>query len=236
MIYTERPLPQKLLDNLRDKETDHNYRAMIQSIAWSLIETEHIPGVVAVLGTGTGRTSAWIGEILDIIGSKKRLLLFDAFPVAPIHPDETLVDVCVDCNYDTGIADVDNAFDALETKRAREYVPGWFKDTVKTKLPPASFVYVDVPNRSSLLSMLHELYMALADGSVCLFEGYGLGLTACVQRQTDAFLLLRPEKMENTVSGIQGGFVRQVPQWLKDEQAAAAKRVKNKPLPPTEVQ
>ena len=222
MLYADRPLPPQLLDTLRDREPDHIYKDMMRSLALALLETDTIPGAVSRIGCGNGKTVAYAGMILDLIGSKRHLHVFDAFPVVPIHPDEVMPDRNQKCDHDAGILVCEAACDALGVSTPRHYHPGWFQDTLEKEMPMSSFVYVDVPNRASLIYLLNPLYLATEDNAICLFEGYGLGLTGCVQRQTDAFLNLKPEKMELAVSGITGGFRRQVPKWLKDERAAKA--------------
>jgi hypothetical protein len=194
---------------------------MICSLYCALAETEAVPGNVAVLGCWPGRTSAWMGMILSMLGSKRSLELYDAFPRTPIHPDDVMPDREQPCDHDAGILTCEGNFEAFGVSTVRHYHPGWFQQTLKN-LALSSFIYVDVQNRESLWALVGEVYDKLEDKAICIYEGYGLGLTACVQRTLDAFMRLRPnEPVELAVSGITGGFVRKVPEWLKKERADA---------------
>jgi O-methyltransferase len=207
-------VPERVARLIRTVAHDHVGVWQLSAICELLAQVGDVAGQVVDLGCGDGQWSAAIQRMLDHFEIPKEVVCYDPFPVEPISSLNCIRSE-VRCDHEAGINKVDENFRALGLDPPG-LVPGWYQDTLEKTLPEEiAFVHMSVAQRQDISCCLNAVYPRMPEGAILVAEGYGLGLSRCVQPAMDSFLTNKPEKIELTVSGIQGAFRRQNPKKWK---------------------
>lgn len=184
----------------------------LESIAGLIPKIQHVPGDIVDIGSGSGLTAAFLQRCLSEFGIDKKIHCYDAFPTGevPIGNCSASVDFSkIPTNAKAGKARLLRTFRGFEMPLPAVH-PGWLVDTLPGELPECiAFVHIDVDMYQPTMEALLHTYDRLPGGAICVIDDYGLGFLPCVKRAVNEFLAGKDENIVQTVSGIQGMFVRQ---------------------------
>lgn len=149
------------------------------------IERRGVPGSIAEFGSYRGHSGWLIARTLEVLGSQRRLFMFDTFDSFPEEPAG--VDYFWSKTHDVSHAEVVEKLGAFHNV---ELVRGDFTDTLPaTDVGLLAMAYVDCDSYRAVSYVADATFENLAPGGVMLFEDYGhpalLGCRVAVHERFD---------------------------------------------------
>ncbi len=201
-------LPEPIVQLIHETAHDHVGVWQLSAIYELLAQIGTVSGEVVDLGCGDGRWSATMQRMLDHLKIPKAVICYDPFPIEPISSLNCIRSEAR-CDHEAGVRRVLDSFYELGgmVPLTDMVHAGWYQQTLELTLPDQiAFVHLNVAQREDISCCLNAVYPRMPMGAILVAEGYGLGLSKCVQPGVDGFLTNKPEEIELTVSGIQGAF------------------------------
>ncbi|MFC5183717.1 TylF/MycF/NovP-related O-methyltransferase [Actinomadura harenae] len=135
------------------------------------VVADRVPGAVVELGCFRGAMTLWMRAVLDTLGDRRPIHVFDSFRGLPETTEEDAIIL------PTGVmAATPEEVLATFARWDREppvMHPGWFEDTLPAELPdPLAFVYYDGDLYGSTMTSLTECVPRLAPAGAIILDDY----------------------------------------------------------------
>ena len=174
----------------------------IDYILDNLASTLELPGAVVELGCNVGMTTSFMQRFLDLAGSNKDIHVYESFKGLPEKTEEDGETASVAGEATVSIHDFINTF-KLAKLRTPYINEGWFREIPDEQYPnQICFAYFDGDFYYSILDSFNKVYHKMVPGGIILLHDYEWSNYPGVKMACDDFLLDKPEKIKQDISGI----------------------------------
>jgi O-methyltransferase len=164
----------------------------------SSVVENNIPGDVVELGCFNGGSSIYVRAVLDALHSQKTFHVYDSWLGVPQPTEE---DLFPPYQFQKGeIASTRSNFENTFTERDLKLPvihSGWFAEIPDAEYPnQIAFAFLDSDLYQPILDSWIKIYTKLSPGAVVLLDDYGMMRTPGVKLACDAFLVDKPESIQ----------------------------------------
>lgn len=145
----------------------------LQRIEDALVFTNHVVGKVVELGCFKGRTTRFICETLEDIGSQREVHVYDSFCGFPVGDkmDEGSTVALPKGGCSASMNDFMETFKGSDVKLPFPH-PGWFEDTLPHLPSPISVAFLDSDRYSSMSLSITSVAPLMSEGGIIVMHGY----------------------------------------------------------------
>lgn len=178
-----------------------------------------IPGQIVELGCHRGATSAIIQKTLNQYNSCKKIYLYDSFEGLPkknkkdgktrFQPGWCSIDENEVCVF----------FKKINLEVRPIIIKGWFKDTLKKRLPKKiCFAHLDGDFYSSIKESLERIYPKLSKGAIVVIDDYfDKKIHKKIERQINSNKYSKKNGRKIKINNILPGVKRACDEFFKDK-------------------
>lgn len=161
----------------------------------------HLPGDIVELGCNIGTTTLYMQKFLNMIGSDKKIHVYDSFEGLPDKSDKDESEFKHEKNYlkgdcPTSLSSFLYTFDLYNCNPPENINIGWFNQIEDSKYPEkVCFAFFDGDFYTSIMDSFNIIYKRMCKGGIILIHDYEYEYLPGVKIACDEFLKDKSEKI-----------------------------------------
>lgn len=174
----------------------------IDYILENLLSVLNLPGDIVELGCNVGMTTSFMRRLLDCMESDKEIYVYESFQGLP---EKTENDGCSESVKGESTVTKESFIDTFDKAKLRLPVinSGWFVDIPDEQYPNnICFAFFDGDFYLSIMDSFNKVYHKMIPGGIILIHDYKWQNYPGVQKACEDFLIDKPEKIIQEISGI----------------------------------